>query len=271
MRNDSSVKSYKSIFKACMALLLSLMLLSCIGDGGSTNPAPLIPDTFYVSVKGSFPHDTTAYTQGYEVHNGVLWESTGLYGNSTLRKLDLSDGTVLETYPLPDSLFGEGITIVNSKIYQLTWRESLVLEWEIQNPVLTVSDSIETEGWGICAVSSSTVVTSDGSSTLSFRDVTTFDTLRTVDVNILGESINMLNELEYHEGYIYANRYYSYYIYRIDPGTGNVSALINASALQPASNSLATDVMNGIAWDPGREAFLLTGKKWPTVYIVTFQ
>ncbi len=250
-------------------MTLSVTLFSCSGTSDSnSNPDPMIPETLQVTVIGTLPHDTSAYTQGLEIHDGILWESTGLYGYSTLRKLNPSNGSILETYPLPDTLFGEGITIVNDKIYQLTWQSGLVLEWDLQNPVLQVSDTIETNGWGICSVSSSTVVTSNGTATLSFRDITTFDTLQTISVNIDGGPVNQLNELEYAGGYIYANKYYSNYIYRIDPATGNVTALIDASSLL-GSNWINPGVLNGIAWDPEREAFLLTGKNWPTIFIVT--
>ncbi len=256
---------------ACFIMILSVIIVSCSGTGDSnSNPDPVIPETLYVNIIGTLPHDTSAYTQGFEVHDGILWESTGHYGFSTLRKLNLSDGSIIETYPLPDTLFGEGITIVNEKIYQLTWTSGLVLEWDVLNPVFHVSNTIDTEGWGICSVSSSSVVTSNGTSTLSFREISSFDTFRTVNVNIDGASINLLNELEYAGGYIYANRYYSDYIYRIEPETGNVTALIDASSLLSGSNRINAGALNGIAWDPQREAFLLTGKNWPSVFIVTF-
>ncbi len=252
-------------------MILSVTIVSCSGTGDSnSNPDPMIPETLFVNIIGTLPHDTLAYTQGFEVHDGILWESTGRFGYSTLRKLNLSDGSIIETYPLPDTLFGEGLTIANDKIYQLTWTSWLVLEWDVLNPVLHVSDTIETEGWGICSVSGSTVVTSDGSSTLSFRDVASFDTLWTINVNIDGGPVGLLNELEYAGDHIYANRYYSDYIYRIDPETGNVTALIDASSLLSGSNRINAGVLNGIAWDPQREAFLLTGKNWPTIFIVTF-
>lgn len=262
---------YRRLLPAWSILILSITIVSCSETGGSSsNPDPVLPETLYVNLIGTLPHDTTAYTQGFEVHDGVLWESTGHYGFSTLRKLNLSDGSIVQTYPLPDTLFGEGITVLNNKVYQLTWTSGLVLEWDVLNPVLHVSDTINTEGWGICSVSSSTVVTSNGSATLSFRDVTSFDTLWTINVNIDGNPIHLLNELEYVEGSIYANRYYSDYIYRINPETGNVTALIDASSLLSGSNRINAGVLNGIAWDPQREAFLLTGKNWPSIFIVTF-
>ncbi len=253
-------------------MVLYVTVVSCSGtDDSNSNPDPMIPETLYVNIIGTLPHDTLAYTQGFEVHDGILWESTGRFGYSTLRKLDLSDGSIIETYPLPDTLFGEGLTIANDKIYQLTWTSGLVLEWDLLNPILQVSDTIDTEeGWGICSVSGSTVVTSDGSSTLSFRDAASFDTLWTITVNIDGGPVNLLNELEYAEGNIYANKYYSDYIYRIDPETGNVTALIDASSLLSGASRINAGVLNGIAWDPQREAFLLTGKNWPLIFIVTF-
>jgi glutaminyl-peptide cyclotransferase len=216
----------------------------------------------------TLPHDTTAYTQGFEIRDGILWESTGLYGSSTLRRLDPEDGSILDIYPLPDTLFGEGLTVVGDSIYQLTWRAGLVLKWNTSAPVLGVAGTIDTDGWGICSVNGSTVVTSDGTSILSFRDIDTFDTLSTIEVTMNGSALSQLNELEYHEGCIWANRYYSDFIYRIDPETGRVTALVDATELRLMLNSFTPGVMNGIAWDPEREAWLLTGKNWPLIFVV---
>lgn len=247
-------------------------LLSCTGTGEpSGEPGGTLPETLYVNVLETLPHDTTAYTQGLEVHDGVLWESTGLYGSSTLRRLDPGSGSVLDVYRLPDTLFGEGLTILGDTVYQLTWRSGLVLKWAVANPVPGIAGTIDSDGWGICAVNSSTVATSDGSSTLSFRDISSLEVVSTIDVTMNGASLSQLNELEYHEGNIYANRYYSDFIYRIDPENGRVNALIDATGLRLMLNTFAAGVMNGIAWDPVRGSFLITGKNWPLIFVVDLQ
>ena len=245
-----------------------LSLLSCAGTG-SPSQNPEEPLTLHVNVLDSLPHDTSSYTQGFEIADGILWESTGLYTSSTLQKLDPVTGQVNAVYPLPDSLFGEGLTVVGDTVYQLTWRSGLVLKWYTEDPVLTLCDTIETDGWGICSVNDSTVITSDGTASLYVRDLSSFDTRGTLTATIDGSPVNQLNELEYAGGYIYANRYYSDYIYRIDPSSGEVSAMIDASSLRTRS-SCQTGVLNGIAWDEDRQAFLLTGKNWPAIYITTF-
>lgn len=249
-----------------------VVLISACGDSGNSaqGPGGFEPENLSVTVLGTIPHDTGAYTQGFELHDGVLWESSGLFGQSTLRKTDPAEGSVISSYPLPDSLFAEGLTIAGDTVYQLTWRSGLVLKWSVDDPVLYVCDTIETQGWGICAVNSTTVATSDGSSTISFRDVSTFETVRTVDVTLEESSIGFLNELEYAGGEIYANRYYSDYVYRIDPDDGTVTAIIDASSLRSQFDTFTPGVLNGIAWDNENQLFYMTGKNWPTTFIVTF-
>lgn len=254
---------------ALLSALLTASLVSCgeTGEPGGGSGGTL-PETLTVEVLETLPHDTNAYTQGLEAAHGVLWESTGLYGHSTLRTIDPADGSIISVDQLPDSLFGEGLTVVGDTVYQLTWRSGLVLKWYAPDPQLQIAGTIETEGWGIASVNSSTVVTSDGSSTLSFRDLAGFDTIRTVEVNMDGVGLSQLNELEYKDGHIYANRYFSDYVYRIDPESGRVTALIDATELRLMLNTFSAGVLNGIAWDQDRQAFLLTGKNWPLIFVV---
>ena len=254
-----------------VSLCIVLLTAACGGSGDSAQgPGPAEPENLSVTILETVPHDTGAYTQGLELSESVLWESAGLFGQSTLRKTDPEDGTVTSTYPLPDSLFAEGLTVVEDTVYQLTWRSGLVLKWNIHDPVLTVCDTIETEGWGICAVNSTTVATSNGSSTISFRDLSTFETVRTVEVMLEGSSIGFLNELEFAQGQIYANRYYSDYVYRIDPEDGRVTAIIDASSLRSQFDTFTPGVLNGIAWDQENQRFYMTGKNWPVTFVVTF-
>lgn len=259
-------------FAVLFALLGVFCSISCEGTGDpSGGPGSSLPETLQVQVVETLPHDTAAYTQGLEIHDGVLWESTGQYGASTLRRLNPVNGSITDVYHLPDTLFGEGLTVHGSKVYQLTWRSGLVLAWDVDQPVLQVAGTIETDGWGICSVNGSTVVTSDGSSTLTFRDSNNFSILRSMTVTMDGAGLGQLNELEYAGGHIYANRYYSDYVYRIDPEDGAVTALVDATQLRLMLNTFTAGVLNGIAWDPVREAFLLTGKNWPLIFVVDFQ
>ncbi len=230
-----------------------------------------LPETLQVVVLDTLIHDTTAFTQGFEIHEGILWESTGLYGLSSLRKLDPSTGELLEEWPLPVSLFGEGITIAEDQIFQLTWKSGLVLSWNPEDPEPVVTGTIETQGWGICAIDSNTVITSDGSSLLKFRNVSDFSTIRSISVTLYDVPQIYLNELEYAGGWIYANQWNSDRILRIDPSSGNVEALIEAYGLLSPGDRVNAGPLNGIAWDAQRQAFLITGKYWPWIFAVRFE
>lgn len=247
--------------------------ISCGGTGDSsvTEHSDPLPETLQVIVLDSLKHDTAAFTQGFEIQDGILWESTGLYGSSTLRKLDASTGVLLQDWPLPDTLFGEGITIVEDQIFQLTWQSGLVLSWNLEDPEPVITDTIETQGWGICAIDTNTVVTSDGSFQLKFRNVSDFDIIRSIPVTLDNIPQIYLNELEYADGWIYANQWNSDRILRIDPSSGFVEALIDASNLLSPGDRMNAGPLNGIAWDSQRQAFLLTGKHWPWIFVVRFE
>lgn len=245
-----------------LAATLPAVLAGCAGPSGDA------PEQLSVTVLQAIPHDSAAYTQGLEIHDGILWESTGLYGQSTLRMLNPRDGTILETRSLPDTLFGEGITIIGDTLYQLTWRAGTVLAWNTDSLPPPASHPLDTEGWGICSPGDGTVFTSDGSSSLIIRSLPTFEALDTVMVTRDGVPLQWLNELEFHDGMVYANRYYSDFVYVIDPSCGKVIAEIDASDLRRTLNAPSAGVLNGIAWDPAGNAFLLTGKNWPMIFAV---
>ncbi len=247
--------------------------ISCGGTGDSsiTEHSDPLPETLQVIVLDTLYHDTTAFTQGLEMRDGILWESTGLYGSSSLRKLDASTGELLEDWPLPVTLFGEGITIVKDQIFQLTWQSGLVLSWNLEDPEPVITDTIETQGWGICAIDTNTVVTSNGSSQLKFRSVSDFNIIRSIHVTLDNVPQIYLNELEYVDGWIYSNQWNSDRILRIDPASGCVEALIDASDLLSPDDRLNAGPLNGIAWDAERQAFLLTGKLWPWIFAVRFE
>jgi glutaminyl-peptide cyclotransferase len=209
-------------------------------------------------------HDPGAYTQGLELHNGVLYESTGLYGQSSLRRVNPATGEVLMLRRLPDSLFAEGLTLVSpSRMLVLTWREGLVL---VVNP--TTLEIIETlplqgEGWGLC-YDGSRVIRSDGSATLRFHDPKTMEVTDSVTVTLGGVSQRNINELEYARDLIWANQWLSNRILTIDPATGTVLSVLDFSRLAPPGGG----GMNGIAYDRERDVFIITGKNWPVMYTV---
>lgn len=261
-------------FYLLLTAFLTWIAISCGGTGDSssiTEHSNHLPETLRVVILDKLFHDTTAFTQGFEIREGILWESTGLYGSSSLRKLDSSTGELLEEWPLPDTLFGEGITIAEDQIFQLTWRSGLVLSWNLEDPEPVITDTIETQGWGICAIDRNTVVTSDGSFLLRFRNVSDFNTIRSIPVTLGDVAQIYLNELEYADGWIYANQWNSDRILRIDPASGCVEALIDASGLLSPDDTLNAGPLNGIAWDAERQAFLLTGKYWPWIFVVRFE
>ena len=254
------------------AILFSISVLASCGTTPPSPPDPSpAPDTLRYILLDSLPHDTLAFTQGLEIHEGVLWESTGIYGSSALRCLDPIDGSLICEYALPDTLFGEGITIHNGNILQLTWLSGLVLNWSLDSIHIESVMTIDTEGWGICSLDDSIVAVSDGSSTIRFRRTGDLSTVRSVEVTMEGVPQTRLNELEYHDGRIYANRWGTDLILRIDPMTGHVDGLADLSDLLSPEDRLPAEAFNGIAWDPSRGAFLVTGKYWPLVFAVRLE
>ncbi|NMH79313.1 glutaminyl-peptide cyclotransferase [Pseudonocardia xinjiangensis] len=209
-----------------------------------------------------------AFTQGLELAGGSLYEGTGLAGQSQLRELDPVTGAVRRSVPLPRQLFGEGITVVGDRIWQLTWRDHVVLEWDRNTFTLLREVPLTGEGWGLCH-DGGRLVRSDGTNRLHFQDPTTFAETGSVAVTLDGQPVTQLNELECVDGQVYANVWQTDRIVRIDPGTGNVTAVIDASGLLTPEQRSHTDVLNGIA-SLGNGEFLITGKLWPTTFRVRF-
>ena len=215
------------------------------------------------------PHRRDAFTQGLLLAGGWLYESTGQYGSSTLRRVDPVAGEVDRLRELPRDLFGEGLERVGERLYQLTWyrQQALVYDLESFEPVDTLSYS--GQGWGLC-LHEGQLVRSAGTDRLFFHDVATFEVARAVEVTLRGEPLSQLNELECAEGWVYSNVWRSETIVRIDPSTGRVRARIDASGLLSAEERSAAGVLNGIAYDPEAGTFLLTGKNWPKLFEVIF-
>ena len=222
-----------------------------------------------VEVLGGYPHDPAAYTQGLLWRDGFLLESTGQYGQSSVRRVELETGEVVESRELPPEMFGEGLAMVEDRLIQLTWREGEAVIWGYPKLDEIGRLSYEGEGWGLC-FDGKLLVMSDGSSRLTLRDPDTFEIVRRISVQMEDGSVGRLNELECVDGAIYANVYTTDWIVRIDSESGRVEALIDASGLLSATDRQGVDVLNGIAYDPRAEIFYLTGKLWPKLFAVRF-
>ncbi|MDP8243238.1 MAG: glutaminyl-peptide cyclotransferase [Candidatus Hinthialibacter antarcticus] len=223
-------------------------------------------ETAPVDVVNSFPHDANAFTQGLLWDKDSLIETTGQYGESTLRRVSVYTGEVIKQIHIEGRYFGEGCAVVENKIIVLTWREHTALVFDKTSFDLIGELSYETEGWGLTSDGASLIM-SDGSSTLYFRDPDTFDLLRSVTVKEGAASVTRLNELEWIEGEVWANVWMSDRIARIDPRDGQVIGWIDASGLlAPNEQTPLTDVLNGIAYDAMNGRIFITGKRWPKLF-----
>lgn len=218
-------------------------------------------------VINEYPHDSNAFTQGLIYEHGALYESTGLYGSSSLRKVELETGTVLKIYNLDDSYFGEGITMWNNTLIQLTWLSHIgfvYIELETFQPVDSFSYS--TQGWGLTH-DDTCLIMSDGSSRLHYLDPQTYAEVGYVDVQADGIPVLNLNELEYAQGKIYANVWGSDSIALIEPGTGDVTEWLDLSGIMTDQHlSFQQGVLNGIAYDSENVRLFVTGKSWPALF-----
>jgi glutaminyl-peptide cyclotransferase len=234
--------------------------------------APIIAERLVPEVIAVYPHDPEAFTQGLLLYGGSLYESTGLYGSSTLREVDPHTGEVLRQLQLPMEFFGEGLERVDDRLIQLTWREETAFVYELETFELIETLSYEIEGWGLCFDGESLFM-SDGSDRLFRRDPDTFAVLDTIGVTLNGEPITHINELECVKDAIYANIWLTDSIVRIDKNAGQVTGLIDASDLLTTEEQAtlgANAVLNGIAYDPDNDTFLITGKLWPWLFEVHF-
>lgn len=219
----------------------------------------------------AYPHDTGAYTQGLEWYNGKLYESTGDYEKSSLRITDVKTGKVEFSHVMGSKeIFGEGMTIFNGKLYQLTWQSHVVYVYDLKDlskPIRTLNWPYE--GWGITHYNGELIV-SDGSSNIYFVDPETFRVKTTRQVTDAMGPVNYLNELEMVGGSLYANVYLQDYIVRIDPSNGHVTGKIQLPGLiqQYAPNYVPQDgeVLNGMAYDSSSHKFYITGKRWPKLF-----
>jgi glutamine cyclotransferase len=238
-------------------LLLGSWLGSQLLAERSVQPAAATVPTLSATVVGRYPHDPRAYTQGLTIADGSLYEGTGWFGESSLRRVDLESGSVLQQISLPADVFGEGIAVVADRILQLTWRSQLGYVYDRPSFGLLQTFGYSTEGWGL-TYDGSRLIMSDGSATLRFLDPATQAELGWLEVRAAGRPVRQLNELEYIGGLLYANVYQSDQVAVIDPGSGEVRSWIDLSSLNPTQH--------GIAYDAQQGRLFVTGKRWPTLY-----
>ncbi len=236
------------------------------GSANSESSAPARTPTYVADVLQSWPHDPEAYTQGLVWDDGRLYESTGLVGKSSIREVELTTGRVIRKHDLPDPYFGEGIVIIGDDLWQITWTSGVAFLYDAGTFTQRAIFRYEGEGWGL-ATDGTSIIMSDGTPTIRFRDPKTFAEQRTISVSDHGTPVTQLNELEWVKGEIWANVYQSDQIARIDPATGNVTGWIDLAGLLPRLERQGDeDVLNGIAYDPKADRYFVTGKLWPRLY-----
>lgn len=242
------------------AVLLSLVAFAFPKD----RPPALKP----IRVVAAYEHDSAAFSQGLAINDGEMFEGTGQYGNSFLRKVEVQTGKVLANVPLPKEYFGEGITLLNGSIFQLTWRENVCLVYDQATLKMTGSFRYAGEGWGL-ANDGKHLYLSDGTPTIRVIDPANFNVVRQMRVHIGPRKVDKLNELEFVNGELLANIWYSDHIARISPKTGEVLGWLDASDLYPATQRPSREhVLNGIAYDQATAKLYMTGKNWPQLFEV---
>ncbi|MBO9310139.1 MAG: glutaminyl-peptide cyclotransferase [Chloroflexi bacterium] len=232
------------------------------------------PERLRVQIHSVRPHDPSAFTQGLLIHNGFFYESTGLHGRSTLRKVDMRTGEVLQQLNLPARFFAEGLALVGERLIQLTWQEQVAFVYDLETFEQRETFTYTGEGWGLCYdQEADELYMSDGSHVLYVRDPETFSVVRQLEIVLDDVPIRNLNELECVGDSIYANIWFSDQILRIDKRTGRITAIIDASNLLTPEERKAigsSGTLNGIAYDAETKRFFLTGKLWQWIFEVDF-
>lgn len=247
--------------------LLAFLALACgAGTRVAPDPASDKVQAYGYEIVNAYPHDRAAFTQGLIYKDGALLESTGQYGASSLRKVDLKTGKVVKTIPVAREYFAEGMTVFRGKVFQLTWQEHKCFAYSPEDFAKIGEFSYTGEGWGLTHDDDSLIM-SDGTNRLRFLDPDTFAVRRTVSVFENGVPLDELNELEYVKGEIFANVWQTDRIVRIDPKTGRLTGAVDLAGLLPAADRDAdTDVLNGIAYDGQGDRLFVTGKNWSKLF-----
>ncbi|MFN8527674.1 MAG: glutaminyl-peptide cyclotransferase [Anaerolineae bacterium] len=258
------VRWYAPLMLVLLIPLSGCDLLTQVFHGGSI-------EYFVPEVIAAYPHDTSAFTEGLVYDDGVLYESTGLYGHSELREVNIETGEVMRSVTMPETDFGEGIGLVGDQLWQWTWQEANGYIYDRSTFEVVGNFTFEGEGWGMC-YDGEYLYTTDGSNRITQRNTVDFSPTGTVlYVYFRGQAVPQLNELECVGDYLYSNIWFSNAILRIDKSNGAISGVINATDLLTEAQRAQLDngaVLNGIAYNPDRDTFYLTGKKWPFVFEV---
>jgi len=250
-------------------LAAATLLLGVTSNLSAADSAPATDLPYYTyEVVNTFPHDPRAFTQGLVYLDGALYETTGLMGRSSLRKVALASGEVLQKADLPPDIFGEGMTILGDRIFQVTWKHQKGFVYDRTTFAVQKEFTYTGEGWGL-TTDGRTLIMSDGTHEIRFIDPDTFQVLRTVRVFYRGQAVTYLNELEYIKGELFANVWRTNVVVRIDPATGDLLGAIDFSRLlAPDDYGPTTDVLNGIAYDVAGDRLFVTGKDWPKLFEV---
>jgi glutamine cyclotransferase len=215
-------------------------------------------------VLSSSPHDPKAFLQGLVWHEGGFYESTGLNGESTLRRVAFPSGEVVRKIDVPPEYFAEGLAMVGDRLIQLTWRSRKAFVYDRESFALIGDFPYETEGWGL-TYDGASLILSDGSADLYFLDPETYQLTRTLPVTLDGRPLRRLNELEWIKGEVWANVWHTDMIFRIDPTTGQVVGILDMTGLLPNRRD-SDDVLNGIAYDAEADRVFVSGKRWPLLF-----
>ncbi|SMF18968.1 glutaminyl-peptide cyclotransferase [Pseudobacteriovorax antillogorgiicola] len=277
---DITYKPHRTTKTSTPSLVLYFTLVAaCSTNQQDGNPvaADASPVSYSVEVMAEYPHDPEAFTQGLLVEDGFFYESTGLYGQSSLRKVELSTGDVAKTYSLESNYFAEGLVKWNDTLIQLTWKSGVAFVYEETDSGFDRSDKVfqyDHEGWGITTDGKQWIL-SDGTSTLRFLELSDFSLISSVEVTLEGQALDQLNELEYIDGAVYANVWLTNQIVIIDPSSGIVTGLVTVDLESLLGSEVVSalgsdDVLNGIAYDSDQDRILITGKRWPKIFEVQF-
>ncbi|MEW6207989.1 MAG: glutaminyl-peptide cyclotransferase [Acidobacteriota bacterium] len=217
-------------------------------------------------VVASYPHDQKAFLQGLVWHDGVFYESTGQFGQSSLRRVEFPSGKVVRKIDLADEYFGEGLAMVGDRLIQLTWQTHIGFVYERDTFRKVGEFKYPTEGWGLC-YDGKYLILSDGSDTLTYMDATSFEPVKKLRVTMNNRAVRNLNELEFIEGEIWANVWHEDVVLRINTETGRVSSFLNLAGLHTSDAAAGgEDVLNGIAYDAAQKRIFISGKLWPKIY-----
>lgn len=275
------MSGFLKILKLQAAVVTAAVFFSCLGSSGSNNRTATVPAgpaeplqagkkefpvRYTYEVKNIYPHDETSYTQGLYWHDGYLWEGTGQYGQSALMQVEMQTGRSVKEVKLADRYFGEGIALLGGKIYQLTWLEGECLVYDSTTLEIIDTSEYAGQGWGL-TTDGTYLYMSNGSHEIFILDPADFKRVGTIRVSLGKRRLNLLNELEWIEGRIWANIYEQDQIAIINPEDGVVEGLVDLSGILPQSERTPhTDVLNGIAYDEAKGRIFVTGKRWSRLF-----